>query len=56
MFNITVRNPGAKKAPQESACPTPSILHTGTIGQIQELIDEAVMERKQSALKLLVRH
>ena len=46
---MIVRNPGGKKTPQVTACPTP-------LGQIQDLIDQAVIKRDQPALKRLVRH
>ena len=53
-FNMTVRNPGGKKTPQVTACPTPKII--SDLGQIQRLIDKAVIKRDQPALKRLVRH
>jgi len=45
------RNPGGKKTPQETAHPTPDITRLQTI---QELLNEATIGRKQSALKTLV--
>ena len=46
-FLPIARNPGGKKTPQETAHPTPDIT-------IQELLTEATISRKQSALKTLV--
>ncbi|KAI9571790.1 hypothetical protein HD554DRAFT_2312089 [Boletus coccyginus] len=48
---VATRNPGGKKTPQESTPPTPDIdrLHS-----IEELLDDATINRKQSALKTLV--
>jgi len=45
------QNPGGKKTPQESTHPTPDLhrLHS-----IKELLDEATINRKRSALKTLV--
>jgi len=45
------RNPGGKKTPQESARPTPDIVR---LRSIKELLDDATINRKQSALKTLV--
>jgi hypothetical protein len=45
------RNPGGEKTPQETAHPTPDITRLQTI---QELLNEATIARKQSALKTLV--
>ncbi|KAI9571792.1 hypothetical protein HD554DRAFT_2036683 [Boletus coccyginus] len=45
------RNPGGKKTPQESTPPTPDI---NRLRSIEELLDDATINRKQSALKTLV--
>lgn len=45
------RNPGGKKTPQESVPSTPNVTQ---LRSIQELSDEAIMKRSQSALKELV--
>lgn len=48
---IAARNPGGKKTPQESVHPTPDLIRTQTI---QQLLDDAKIERKQSALRELI--
>jgi hypothetical protein len=50
----TVQNPGGKRTPQESVCPTPDKVQP--LAHIMALINEAVIERTQAALKTLVRH
>jgi hypothetical protein len=45
------RNPGGKKTPQESTHPTPDLIR---LRSIQDLLREAAIGRKQSALKELV--
>ncbi|KAI0001110.1 hypothetical protein BJV77DRAFT_958753 [Russula vinacea] len=48
---IAVRNPGGKKTPQVSACPTRDIVQT--LPRITASINEAVINRSQTALKML---
>jgi len=45
------RNPGGKKTPQESTYPTPDIV---SLLSTEELLDDATINRKQSAIKTLV--
>ncbi|KAI9573805.1 hypothetical protein HD554DRAFT_2325537, partial [Boletus coccyginus] len=45
------RNPGGKKTPQESTPPTPD---TDRLRSIEELLDDATINRQQLALKTLV--
>ena len=51
---LTVRNPGGKKTPQESAVLTPDVIQN--LANITTLIESAVYNRNQAALKKLVRH
>ncbi|KAI9463124.1 hypothetical protein HD554DRAFT_2175618 [Boletus coccyginus] len=48
---IATRNPGGKKTPEESTHPTPDIAR---LRSIKELLDDATINRNQSALKTLV--
>ncbi|KIM36522.1 hypothetical protein M413DRAFT_288172 [Hebeloma cylindrosporum] len=48
---IATRNPGGKKTPQDTAHPTPDIHR---LRDIIQLLDEAVINRSQSALKQLL--
>jgi hypothetical protein len=47
-----VRNPGGKKTPQESICPSSDVVRS--LARITQLISDA--RRSQGALKKLVRH
>ncbi|KIM44992.1 hypothetical protein M413DRAFT_442950 [Hebeloma cylindrosporum] len=48
---IATRNPGGKKTPQETAHPTPDIVR---LREIDKLLEDAVTNRSQSALKQLL--